>query len=255
MLRKLVKQVVPAAVRRNLRDSQLRLRQRIAVASLGPFLPQKYVAELAFWKELFVGGMRQANLGVDDMEKALRTYWEKYRFLAEIERLVSLKHRSVLDVGCGISSVLRVVTAKRKVGVDPLLKYYCKLVSNWDGIECITSPVESLPFDDATFDVVTCSNALDHVTSPEQAIAEMTRVLRQDGYLVLTVEIFPQASRGTREDEHPFSFDEQATLALMKGYNVVFRKSTIAPQFRRYMLELPLVAEGSELVVVGKRQS
>lgn len=255
MLRTLIKPVVPAPVRRKLRDCQLRLRQRIAVANLGPFLPRKYVAELAFWKELFVGGMRQANLGVDDMEKALRAYWVKHRFLEEIERLVQLEQREMLDVGCGISSVLRVVAAKRKVGADPLLKYYRKLVSKWDGIECITSPVENLPFDDATFDVVACSNALDHVTSPERAIAEMTRVLRPDGYLVLTVEIFPQAGRGTREDEHPFTFDERAALALMKGYDVVFRKNTIAPQFRRYMLGLPLVAEGSEMVIVGKRRS
>jgi ubiquinone/menaquinone biosynthesis C-methylase UbiE len=251
-LKNLVKQAIPSSARQRLRQWQHQLRQRAVVADLGLFLPQKYVAELAFQKDMFVGGMRKANVSPSDMTKSLRAYWTERRYLLDIERLVAPEGREILDVGCGIATVLRVMQAKRKVAVDPLLKYYCKLWPDWDGIECVTSPMETLPFADASFDVVCCTNALDHVTSPERGIAEMTRVLRPGGHILLTVEVFPEASQGTREDEHPFSFDEPAVVELLKEHEIQFRKPTIAPQFRRYLLGMPIIMEGSELVVVGR---
>jgi SAM-dependent methyltransferase len=49
---------------------------------------------------------------------------------------------------------------------------------------------DALPFADASFDAVVCKGALDHFDRPELAIAEMARVTRADGRVVLAVANF-----------------------------------------------------------------
>ena len=48
-----------------------------------------------------------------------------------------------------------------------------------------SADVESLPFNDNCFEIVSCRFALHHFLHPEKAISEMTRVLKHDGKLVL----------------------------------------------------------------------
>jgi SAM-dependent methyltransferase len=52
-------------------------------------------------------------------------------------------------------------------------------------VSFVQADVESLPFDDETFDVATCKFALHHFARPERVIAEMRRVTRPGGRLVL----------------------------------------------------------------------
>ncbi len=49
---------------------------------------------------------------------------------------------------------------------------------------------ETLPFRDASFDGAYCKGALDHFDDPERCIAEMARVTRDDGRVVLAVANF-----------------------------------------------------------------
>ena len=49
---------------------------------------------------------------------------------------------------------------------------------------------DALPFADASFDAVVCKGALDHFDRPELAIAEMARVTRSAGQVVLAVANF-----------------------------------------------------------------
>jgi len=46
-----------------------------------------------------------------------------------------------------------------------------------------------LPFDDATFDSVVCTYSLCNIPDPQLAVAEMTRVLRHGGNLILVDHI------------------------------------------------------------------
>lgn len=47
--------------------------------------------------------------------------------------------------------------------------------------------ISSLPFPEHSFDVLTCIEVLEYVTTPQKAIDECARVLRQGGKLVLSV--------------------------------------------------------------------
>jgi ubiquinone/menaquinone biosynthesis C-methylase UbiE len=48
--------------------------------------------------------------------------------------------------------------------------------------------VHSLPFIDECFDTVTSLGTLEHFKHPERAVAEMNRVLKEDGTLIVTTD-------------------------------------------------------------------
>lgn len=54
-----------------------------------------------------------------------------------------------------------------------------------DGVERVSGDADALPFEDGSFDIVTCVHSLHHVPHPETALAEMARVLAPDGRLVV----------------------------------------------------------------------
>lgn len=64
-----------------------------------------------------------------------------------------------------------------------------KLASDGERVELIWCPAENLPFDDDTFDVVTCLEALEFMPDPVEALREAVRVLRPGGLLLTTNRI------------------------------------------------------------------
>jgi ubiquinone/menaquinone biosynthesis C-methylase UbiE len=56
-------------------------------------------------------------------------------------------------------------------------------------LETRPADAEMLPFDDATFDLVTCRIAMHHFPSPRQALSEFARVLKPGGLLGFTDNI------------------------------------------------------------------
>jgi SAM-dependent methyltransferase len=99
--------------------------------------------------------------------------------------------KRVLDVGCGPRGSLEwAVAASARVGADPLADAYVReLGAAAHGMSYVQAPAEALPFEDGSFDVVSCLNALDHVDSPDAALREMARVLAPGGLLLLIVEV------------------------------------------------------------------
>jgi SAM-dependent methyltransferase len=54
-----------------------------------------------------------------------------------------------------------------------------------DGVEQVVGEADSLPFDDGSFDIVTCVHSLHHLPDPRAALVEMARVLAAGGRLVV----------------------------------------------------------------------
>jgi SAM-dependent methyltransferase len=98
---------------------------------------------------------------------------------------------------------------------------------------------DGLPFADASFDAVFCKGALDHFDTPSEAIAEMARVTRPDGRVILAIANFDSlACRAARGVD---------TLREMRGTPPPRgRRQYDVPHdhFTRY--ELPLMREQAE---------
>jgi SAM-dependent methyltransferase len=63
--------------------------------------------------------------------------------------------------------------------------------------------IEKMTFENASFDAVICLEVLEHVANPFQAVAEIKRVLRKNGNLLLTVPFMTQYhGKGSKSQSH-----------------------------------------------------
>jgi ubiquinone/menaquinone biosynthesis C-methylase UbiE len=60
-------------------------------------------------------------------------------------------------------------------------------MKNWDyGKLDIISDIASIPVEGKTFDAVMCTEVFEHIVNPREAIKEFSRILKKDGYLIIT---------------------------------------------------------------------
>jgi SAM-dependent methyltransferase len=126
----------------------------------------------------------------------------EYSFVLSNSLGILQKRSTVLDCGCGVTPLSRVFASlghrtfavdsdpdvirlmKMKSGIsDPRVSYDCQDIAR-------------LEFSDDAFDLVTSVSVLEHLESgyDTKAIAEMLRVLKDEGILLFTVDFFPNPS-------------------------------------------------------------
>ena len=113
-----------------------------------------------------------------------------------LDRLDVRSGERILDVGCGTGLFLerlhRAVPGARLAGVDPvpemlaIARRRLPTLRPDDTADLREAAAERLPFADGEFDAVVSTSVFHYVRRPEAALAEMRRVLRPGGRLVLT---------------------------------------------------------------------
>ena len=111
--------------------------------------------------------------------------------------IAPVKNPLVLDVATGTARLPLAVLRHRGfqghiVGVDlsrRMLSHAAYKLGGDKRVTLIWSPAERLPFGDATFDVVTCLEALEFMTDERAVLREIARVLRPGGLLLTTNRI------------------------------------------------------------------
>ena len=108
--------------------------------------------------------------------------------------------RSVLDVASGVGQDARALCARGALAVaaEPSARMLALArLKDGEDVEAGHAPprhvrgwADALPFATGGFDAVYCKGALDHFDTPERAIAEMARVTRSDGRVVLAIANF-----------------------------------------------------------------
>ncbi len=118
----------------------------------------------------------------------------------------------MLDVFCGCRPYDDLLPpSSRCIGLD--------ITDNPYGIADVTSD-EFLPFDDASFDLVTCYEAFHYVEDPRHGVAELRRVLRPGGTAIITVPFVWEYDRTILE--HRYTGPELGHLfALWDDVDVV----------------------------------
>ena len=97
---------------------------------------------------------------------------------------------TVGDLGCGTGQVSAALApfVERVIAVDAsaaMLQAAKKRLHGFDNIDLRRGDLEALPVDDARLDAATLMLVLHHVPEPEKAIAEVARVLKPGGRLLL----------------------------------------------------------------------
>jgi ubiquinone/menaquinone biosynthesis C-methylase UbiE len=135
--------------------------------------------EIGFWRELY------RQLGRDGFLAQRAVDFEDFKTnlpeLAETLRTPSLK---LLEVGTGLISPLETYgDLKAEVtAVDPLMNQYNEIHPlGGRPVNYIQASGEELPFENESFDAVSCLNVIDHTPYPHKMLEEIIRVLKPGG--------------------------------------------------------------------------
>lgn len=158
--------------------------------------------------------------------------------------------RMILDVASGVGqdSIALVREGAYVIGAEPSARMTAmaeafgtaKLEPGEDRPAWVRGWADALPFENQAFDASFCKGAMDHFDDPESAIAEMARVTKRDGRVVLAIANFDSlACRVTRAiDRFREDWLGLGPLRGRRGYD------TPSDHFTRY--ELALMREQAE---------
>jgi ArsR family transcriptional regulator len=126
------------------------------------------------------------------------------------------------DLGCGTGEVSAALApfAARVVAVDAsaaMLQAARKRLQGHDNVDLRRGDLESLPIDDAQLDAATLMLVLHHISEPARALAEVARVLKPSGRLVV-VDMLPHDREHYRQQMgHVWlGFPEEQTERLLR---------------------------------------
>jgi len=114
-----------------------------------------------------------------------------------VKSLEGKRKFSLIDLGCGDGRLLyalhkrRLLTnAARVVGVDLSEERIKRLVRNVENVEGLVSDAcNILQLESESFDVVICSQVIEHVSSDRLLIKEIRRLMRKDGVAYISTVI------------------------------------------------------------------
>jgi SAM-dependent methyltransferase len=201
---------------------------------------------------------------------------------AELDRLPLEPEARLLDAGCGSGRTLDELARYGRVSGVDLSPDAVETARRRGHDDVRVGRVEELPFADATFDVVTCLDVVEHTPDDRATLAELRRVTRPGGLLLVTVPAYQGLWSWHDEVNQHFRRYDSSSLraaACSAGLDVVtdthFNSLLLAPaatvrvaqRYRRVhahsdldltpsrlngVLELPLWLE-SRLVAAGTR--
>lgn len=184
---------------------------------------------------------------------------EAFRHLTALKRrsyeaLALSPEATVLDAGCGsgvdVEEIAQLLTEGGKViGLDvsaELLRAASERARRPSRAACefVQGDVCALPFADGYFDAVRCDRLLQHVENPLVAIAEMVRVTRDGGRVVIVDTDWGTLSISSQDDElerqvvkqllesgfaHPFAGRNLRRWMLAAGLREVWLEPAVIP--------------------------
>jgi len=104
-----------------------------------------------------------------------------------ITKEISRRRKKILDIGCGDGCfIIRFKNYCEVFGVD--ISWRAIKIAKKAGIDAYEVDIscEKLPFEDEYFDIVYMGDLIEHLVNPDFAINEVARVIKSNGFLVLS---------------------------------------------------------------------
>lgn len=186
--------------------------------------------------------MPNERITTAELKKAYDNWHLKRRFKIEeltkefsdwILNILNAKQRAkILDVACGKGIFLYCARKRGLVtyGID-ISKNALKIAREINpNSEIIVGNAESLPYENNSFDYVTCLGSLEHFPDPEKGVREISRVLKNNGKVCIFVpnlfflgHIYMAWRWGVEPSEGGQQFSE--IFKTKKGWKVMLGKN------------------------------
>lgn len=161
-----------------------------------------------------------------------------YRRRLLYPRLTKHLRGRLLDIGCGIGDMLAFRPNSVGVDVNPRTVNFCVQ----RGLHAELMMPDRLPFESATFDSAVLDNVLEHILDPAPLLAEVHRILKPEGLLLVGVP----GSRGWKSDpDHKIYYDEASLAQCLSSaqfkcrrmfYTPLMRSSWLSRRLRQYCI-------------------
>lgn len=137
--------------------------------------------------------MRSSNLTKYQSSNPLQQFLIK-KFFGHIARLLKNRNiKNVADIGCGegfgLNNLIQNNIGNKYVGLDSSSAALKTAGKIYPKIKYIKGDIYRTPFKNSEFDLVVCSEVLEHLTNPDQAIKELRRISRR--YILISVPLEP----------------------------------------------------------------
>lgn len=193
-----------------------------------------------------------------DRDRLLYAYLDHRRFFESKLKLLHIAPEGSLRAYIQQNTKIEYITGdKQTKGYTDY--YYERGITNLD--------LEQLPFKDESFDTVFCNHVLEHIVDDAQAMREVYRVLRKDGWAILQVPISPILNK-TYEDQaivHPKDrekhfgqFDHVRVYGLdypQKLRAIGFEVNIIQPTFDNYPELITFAVNPNEQIFVAEKRA
>jgi len=153
--------------------------------------------------------------------------------IAFITRAAGDRSVDVLDVGCGSGTLLGLLKHRgfRVTGLD-FSAEAAAIAKAENGVDVAVGTLEEAHFPAESFDVVTLFHVMEHVTTPRQVLAEVSRVLKPNGVAILQVpnieswqfKIFGARWYGLDIPRHVIDYSRNSMLKLLADSGFVVNR-------------------------------
>ena len=109
---------------------------------------------------------------------------------AELSRLPLPAGAAVLDAGCGSGRTLLELAAFGHVSGIELDPDAAEVAASTAYGEVLVGRLEELPWEDETFDLITCLDVIEHTPDDRLTLTELRRVCKPGGWLLVTVPAY-----------------------------------------------------------------
>ncbi|HEX5193952.1 MAG TPA: class I SAM-dependent methyltransferase [Solirubrobacteraceae bacterium] len=146
--------------------------------------------------------LMRATLAVDEHHWWYRGRREVIR--AELDALPLPPLAEVLDAGCGSGRTMQELESYGNVRGIELDEAAAETARSRGHGEVAVGRLERLPYPDQTFDLITSLDVIEHTPDDRATLAELRRVCRPDGWLLVTVPAYQALWSGHDEANHHY---------------------------------------------------
>lgn len=133
------------------------------------------------------------DLGIS--KNLLQKLWHTHKLNQVLKLLSKYKNNrnlKILDIGCSsavlTNEISKILKTSKVTGLDSYKAAIEFARTKYPHIDFVLADAHKLPFKNASFDLIICTETLEHLVDPPLALAEIKRVLKKDAKAIISMD-------------------------------------------------------------------